>query len=392
MLTTDNFTARGFARGSGVSGSVRGMILSALFLVLLAPLVAQATAPREAALFAALDQFHAADRYGGFEALYQVGERNPGFLAAHLIEAALRETDDLDLALLELRPRSGPDAARVARREAYARLAYWFERPPSGHLPSVLINVAPERKQIAVADTQRTRLYLFVRDGERWAMRGDWYASIGWGGVDKRAEGDGRTPLGVYFLTMRIAERHLPESYGAGALGLNYPNGWDRRRGRTGHGIWIHGEADTRRSRSPNASDGCLIIANPGVESFTRSIGDTSIPVIIDEELEWLAPDAHEERRQKWLRRVEDLVGATGGADAPGIYAYPVKSSEDATMVLVELNPGNGRARRHWQYWRQNGDGVWHLAHEERPASFREVHYKGLPPHMPRRELRHYTP
>jgi len=59
--------------------------------------------------------------------------------------------------------------------------------------------------------------------------------------VEKVAEGDMRTPLGVYFIGSNLDPKSLKDFYGAGALTLNYPNPYDLRRGKTGSGIWVHG-------------------------------------------------------------------------------------------------------------------------------------------------------
>ena len=354
---------------------------------------AAAMDPREAELFEALDRFDAGDRAGGYEALYQVTARYRDFLAAHVIEASLLRTEDLGATLLEItpRPNTKPGPLKELRDEAHARLAYWFDRPPQGRLPDVLIEAAPDRTTVAVADTARARLHLFDRSEGGWVRRGDWYASIGKGGIGKRRRGDGRTPLGVYFVTMRLPDEHLPELYGAGALGLNYPNGWDRHRGRTGYGIWIHGEPRGLSIRPPRWSLGCLTVSNPALDTLVRAIGEASVPVIIGERLRWLAPDEHERRRNEWLTRIGDLNGGGITDHGFGIYGYPVGAGEEAAMVLVEFRAERAGGGRWWQYWRENGDGGWRIAHEG-PASFLDVHHKGLPPRMPAEALRRFTP
>ena len=347
---------------------------------------------REAELFAALDRFDRGDRPGGFEALYQVTANHPDFLAAHIIQVSLLKTEDLTETLADLAFRSASDPMSgplsEPRREAHARLSYWFDRPRPGHLPDVLIEAASDRRKLVVADASRSRLHLFDRSDGRWTMRGDWYASIGRGGTAKRREGDGKTPLGVYFVTMRVGDRHLPELYGAGALGLNYPNGWDERRRRDGHGIWIHGEPRGLKSRSPRWSRGCLVVSNPALEALVRAAGERSIPVIIGERLRWLDPNEHERRRNDWLARVSYLIGVDREL---GIYGYPVAAGDGTAMLLVEFRNGRAGGRRWWQYWREAGDGVWRIAHEG-PAAFREVHHKGLPRRMPPGGLHRYAP
>ena len=346
---------------------------------------------REAQLFEALDRFDAGDRSGGLEALYHVTENYPDFRAARLIQGSLLETENLGAALVALTPRRVPSLLEDPTDEAYSRLSYWFDRPPPGHLPDVLIEAAPDRTRVLVADTAHSRLYLFNWSDEGWSRSGDWYASIGRGGPVKRREGDLKTPLGVYFVTMWVADRYLPDLYGAGALGLNYPNEWDQRRQRNGYGIWIHGEPRGLKSRPPRWSQGCLIISNLAIETLVEAIEEQSIPVIIGGRLRWLAPSDHERRRDEWLARIVSLNGGNDAKRGLGIYGYPVDAGGKTTMILTEFHAEPEGDSRWWQYWRESGDGVWRIAHEG-PASFGEIHLKGLPPRMPPDALDRYTP
>lgn len=345
----------------------------------------------EAGLFEALDRFDAGDRSGGLGALQQVTESYPDFRAARLIRASLLETEDLGTTLVDLAPRTEPSLLEEPTGEAHSRLSYWFDRPPPGHLPAVLIEAVPDRAKVLVADAAPSRLYLFDRSEGGWTMSGDWYASIGRGGTAKQREGDLKTPLGVYFVTMWVAGRYLPELYGAGALGLNYPNEWDRRRDRNGYGIWIHGEPRGLKSRPPRWSQGCVTISNSALGILVETIDGESVPVIIGERLRWLAPSEHEGRRGRWLARIESLNGGSHASRGLGIYGYPVEPGEESTMVLAEFHTGSEGGGRWRQYWRENRDGVWRIAHEG-PASFGEVHFKGLPPRMPPEGIDRYDP
>lgn len=345
----------------------------------------------EAELFEALDRFDAGDRSGGLEALRQVTESYPDFRAARLIRVSLLETEDPGATLAALTPRTEPSLLEEPTGEAYSRLSYWFDRPSPGHLPAVLIEAAADRAKVVVADTAHSRLYLFDRSDGGWTTSGDWYVSIGRGGTAKRREGDLKTPLGVYFVTMWVADRYLPELYGAGALGLNYPNEWDRRRKRNGYGIWIHGEPRGLKSRPPRWSQGCLTISNPALGTLVEAIGKESVPVVIGERLRWLAPGDHESRRDEWLDRIASLNGANNANRGLGIYGYPVESGKGSSMILAEFHTESEGGGRWWQYWRENGDGVWRIAHEG-PASFGEIHLKGLPPRTPPHGVDRYDP
>ena len=380
----------GFHRRTGLPERLAHLAIGAV-LWLLAAGTAGAMDLREVELFAALDRFDAGDRPGGLESLYQVTANYPNFLAARIIQASLLNTEDLTETLLHLAPRADSSSMKEPRDEAYARLSYWFDRPGPGYLPDVLIEAGSDRTKAVVADTARSRLYLFDRSDGQWLMVGDWYASIGRGGTAKRREDDGKTPLGVYFVTMWVEDRYLPDLYGSGALGLNYPNEWDERRRRNGYGIWIHGEPRGLMSRGPRWSRGCLAVSNLALEALVRATGERSIPVIISERLRWLELDKHESHRNDWLARISYLNGGEGMHRGLGIYGYPVAAGDESTMVLVEFRNARAGGGRWWQYWRENGDGVWRIEHEG-PAAFRAIHHKGLPSRMAPGALHRYAP
>ena len=121
---------------------------------------------------------------------------------------------------------------------------------------------------------------------------GDYYISVGKSGTEKSAEGDQRTPLGVYYITSNLDPKSLKDFYGSGALPLNYPNPYDASQGRTGSGIWLHGTPPTQFSRAPKASDGCVVLANPDLERIIRTVEVRSTPVVIAKQLHWVPPQS----------------------------------------------------------------------------------------------------
>jgi hypothetical protein len=125
---------------------------------------------------------------------------------------------------------------------------------------------------------------------------------IGRAGYLKTAEGDLRTPLGVYRVTRWIDDEALPELYGAGAFPVDYPNGWDRARGRTGHGIWIHGVPRAEYSRPPLSSEGCVTVSNAQIEELRGWIEIGATPVVAVERIRWLDQD-------RWRALRTELTG-----------------------------------------------------------------------------------
>ena len=108
-------------------------------------------------------------------------------------------------------------------------------------LPAYLIRLPESVSVVFVAETSTAQFHRFASVAGNIEYRGNRYMSIGQHGAGKERSGDGRTPLGVYFVTERIDTTRLHEKYGLTALPLDYPNAWDLRRGRTGDGIWVHG-------------------------------------------------------------------------------------------------------------------------------------------------------
>lgn len=118
----------------------------------------------------------------------------------------------------------------------------------------------------------------------------DYYISVGKQGVGKNVEGDQRTPLGVYFVTSNLDPKSLKDLYGSGALPVNYPNILDLRRGKTGSGIWLHGTPSNQFTRAPQATDGCVAVANPDLERIINTVEIRTTPVVIGQNLNWVLP------------------------------------------------------------------------------------------------------
>jgi murein L,D-transpeptidase YafK len=125
---------------------------------------------------------------------------------------------------------------------------------------------------------------------------------VGKNGIEKQKEGDKKTPLGVYFTGSRLAQRKLPDLYGSAAYPLSYPNEWDRRLGKSGHGIWMHGTPSDTYSRPPRASDGCVVLTNQDINSLETIFRKSGIPVVIAPSA---APEDTASQKQALLDAIE---------------------------------------------------------------------------------------
>jgi murein L,D-transpeptidase YafK len=237
-------------------------------------------------------------------AVFEAIEANRVDEALRRVDALLRDYPNFRLAYLVrgdlLLARSRPlltfgnvvktvpqDRIEDLREEALARLRAMRSRPSEDRLPRYVLQLHPGQKHVLVVDSRRSRLYVFGNDQGRPRLVADFYVTLGKNGVEKTREGDQKTPIGVYHVTGNLPRSKLTDFYGAGAFPINYPNEWDRRRGRNGHGIWLHGVPADLYSRPPRASDGCLVFANPDLESIGRYVQVGTTPVIIADAIEW---------------------------------------------------------------------------------------------------------
>lgn len=234
-------------------------------------------------------------------------QQNPNFKLAHLIRG--------DLLMARANPLNsfggGADASASGqiedfREEARVRLQRHLEKPPEGKLPKYLLNMQAEQKHAVVVDTGKSRLYLFENNHGEPRLVSDYYVSIGKAGDEKVREGDQKTPLGVYFVTSNLPVEKLTDFYGVGAYPLNYPNEWDKRQGKNGHGIWLHGVPRDTYSRAPKASNGCVVLTNPDMTDLGRKLQSGLTPVVIGRNLEWVDPQALRSQRERFKGEIED--------------------------------------------------------------------------------------
>jgi murein L,D-transpeptidase YafK len=191
------------------------------------------------------------------------------------------------------------------RDEALVRLRAQRQRPAEDRLPRLVLQLHSAQKHVLLVDSRRSRLYVFANDGGRPRLIADYYVTLGKNGMEKTRQGDQKTPVGVYHVTANVPRSKLTDFYGAGAFPINYPNEWDKRQGRNGFGIWLHGVPSDVYSRAPRASDGCIVLANPDLESVSRYVQVGLTPVIIADEIEWTDAAAVEAERASLAATVE---------------------------------------------------------------------------------------
>lgn len=216
-------------------------------------------------------------------------EANPNFRLAQLIKGDLLQARIRPIATMGDAPGAPADRVADLRDEAKARIQRVQSPTPSDRLPRNLLRLSSDQKYAVVVDTARSTLFVYEnRDGAPRYVA-DYYITIGKNGTEKAREGDKRTPVGVYHVTASLPRTKLTDFYGSGAFPISYPNEWDRRNGRDGHGIWLHGTPSDTYSRPPRASDGCVVLNNADLVAISKYLQPGVTPVIIASGVDWVS-------------------------------------------------------------------------------------------------------
>ena len=182
----------------------------------------------------------------------------------------------------------------------------------------------------------------------------DYYISVGKAGTLKNVEGDQRTPLGVYYITSNLDPKSLKDFYGSGALPISYPNVLDTKRGKTGSGIWLHGTPPNQFSRPPQATDGCVVLANPDLNHIIRTVEVRTTPVVIASQLQWVPQHSIHDEGKPFEEVLHAWRNAKTSGDMPQILSFyaPDFNSNGKTLaqwtptLKAELNATKGRTIR----------------------------------------------
>ncbi|MEW6467262.1 MAG: L,D-transpeptidase family protein, partial [Pseudomonadota bacterium] len=233
---------------------------------------------------------------------------------------------------------AGAETLADLREESRRRLRALRERPPAGSIPSNFLALSPRTRHAIAIDTSRSRLYLFENRPQGLQLIADYYISVGKLGVDKAAEGDQRTPLGVYYITSNLDPRTLKDFYGAGALPINYPNPLDQR-GKTGSGIWLHGTPPGQYARAPQASDGCIVLANTDLNQIIRTVEVRATPVVIARQLHWAAPQAIRADSKSFEDTLQAWRAAKSSGDVQRVLAFYAPEFRNYKRTLREWMP-----------------------------------------------------
>ncbi len=132
---------------------------------------------------------------------------------------------------------------------------------------------------ILVCNKEKSTLSLYSKNSKKkYEIKNKYDAFTGKIKGDKLTEGDLRTPIGIYNITKKIS--NVDSFYGPLAFVTSYPNVYDRHRGKSGSGIWIHGLPI--KQKREEFTKGCIAIDNNSLQCLDKDIKINKTILIIN--------------------------------------------------------------------------------------------------------------
>ena len=146
-------------------------------------------------------------------------------------------------------------------------------------IPDALIDPGAGRDRFILVIEKKTQtLHIYKYENGNYYLLKTYSCTTGENVGDKKVEGDKKTPEGYYVFNKKAVEAELAPIYGVLAYPMDYPNFWDKRLGKNGMGIWLHG---LNRPRVPRDSNGCIALENIDLIELEPYIKLYDTPIIV---------------------------------------------------------------------------------------------------------------
>jgi murein L,D-transpeptidase YafK len=171
----------------------------------------------------------------------------------------------------------------------------------NGELPDSLIFL-PENTNAILVEKSSQQVFIYSSAGDTISKSLQFRCSTGENYGDKEKQGDKKTPEGIYFIKDRYEDKDLSAIYGKKAFPIDYPNFMDKKAGKTGNNIWLHG---TNKVLKDMDSNGCVAMEDENIVSISDYIAINTTPVIIVENLSMEGKDKLSNKKimiQEWFK------------------------------------------------------------------------------------------
>jgi murein L,D-transpeptidase YafK len=175
--------------------------------------------------------------------------------------------------------------------------------------PSVIYQLDSKfSHHVIVVEKSTHTLYLYENDNQKPKLIKTYKVATGKNIGNKQAQGDEKTPEGIYQFqkfhpASELIEKYGKEGliYGAGAFTMNYPNEVDRRLSKTGGGIWLHSTDNDERVSKGLDSRGCVVATDADLKDISQYIDLNHTSIIVTQNLNFYTKDS-------WLKNKEDIT------------------------------------------------------------------------------------
>lgn len=198
--------------------------------------------------------------------------------------------------------------------------------------------------------------------------------AIGKAEGDKEIEGDNKTPEGVYFAQHHINGNTLPEKYGKMAIPIDFPNPIDQMKGKTGHGIWLHGVDRDSRIEEAKVTEGCVAFYNSDIGNLASWLKSHQGVVVIASDL-------------KTVNREEDLsavrantlswMNSWANRDIDGYISWYAPSFSSGGMNVAAYKDYKSRVFSSYKTMTVSYDHLRVIAHPKYAISFFNQDFRG---------------
>lgn len=208
-------------------------------------------------------------------------------------------------------------------------------KPADGMYPHALLSMTSGTGTFPrfafLMDKKSRTLTVWEYESEKLKLHGAWPADFGRQQGDKVAEGDYKTPEGIYFFqTMMDGRRVDFNQYGVRIFTMDYPNYFDRLEKKTGTGIWLHAIPDTKSLL--RGSRGCVVVRNEVIEELAKYIDLKRTPIVVVNEVTYMPEKEWRETRDKFSNWLETWRQTWSGKDLDKYMAQYSERFQSAGM------------------------------------------------------------
>jgi len=175
-----------------------------------------------------------------------------------------------------------------------------------GACSDLVIEYGGSSPYLLVVEKSTHRLFVLKIEGGTRTLVETFGCKTGKNHGDKEVTGDKKTPEGIYFLTGKLSRIAIEKlvgkknayQYGEMAFVTDFPNSFDKHRGKNGSGIWLHGTDEEFDDTDANDTRGCVVTTNETIRKLSDYITLNRTALVIVDTLNFIPENEFEERRR----------------------------------------------------------------------------------------------